>query len=345
MAKLIWLKKSVEFIGLDNVPEVPLPRHSGVAAPVLTTLQKRMLRTRRSLASSGLLEAVTWSFLSPEQAELFGGGQQELKLANPMSVELSDMRPSLLPNLITAAGRNIARGYSEIGLFEVGQSYAGDQPEDETLRAGGIRRGNMITRHWAEDKTRSVDCFDAKADALTALEAAGAPVQSLQIVQGAPEWFHPGRSGTLQLGPKNQLGWFGEIHPYVLEKLDVKGPLVAFEIVLNNIPQGKQKSATRTALKTSDLMAVKRDFAFVVNNDIAASNIEKAAKGANTALISNVTIFDVFSGESLGQDKKSIAFEVTIQPKDKTLTDAEIEIICNKVVEKVQNATGGVLRG
>ena len=200
-------------IGLDNVPEVPLPRHSGVAAPVLTTLQKRMLRTRRSLASNGLLEAVTWSFLSLEQAELFGGGQQELKLANPMSVELSDMRPSLLPNLITAAGRNIARGYSEIGLFEVGQSYAGDQPEDETLRAGGIRRGNMITRHWAEDKTRSVDCFDAKADALTALEAAGAPVQSLQIVQGAPEWFHPGRSGTLQLGPKNQLGWFGEVHP------------------------------------------------------------------------------------------------------------------------------------
>jgi len=334
--------------GLDNVPEVPLPKNSGVAKPVLTVLQKRMLKARRTLASCGLYEAVTWSFLSPEQAVLFGGGQQELKLANPMSVELSDMRPSLIPNLISAVGRNVARGISDIGLFEVGQAYAGDEPCDETLRACGVRRGNMENRHWTNSSSggaRAVDCFDAKADALEALEAAGAPVQSLQIVQGAPEWFHPGRSGTFQLGPKNQLGWFGEIHPFVLEKLDVKGPLVAFEIILNNIPQGKRKSATRAALQVSDLMAVKRDFAFLVNLDVAAGNIEKAAKGADKNLISSVSIFDVFSGGTMAEGKKSIALEITLQPKDKTLTDAEIEAVCKKVVEKVQQSTGGTLRG
>lgn len=330
-------------VGLDNVPEVPLPRQAGVAKPVLTVIQKRMLKTRRALAANGLNEAVTWSFLPKAQAELFGGGQQQLSLANPISVELSDMRPSLLPNLITAAGRNVARGYQDVGLFEIGQAYAGDQPEDETLRAGGIRRGQMVARNW-NDPARDVDTFDAKADALAALEAAGAPVQSLQVVQGAPGWYHPGRSGTLQLGPKNQLGWFGEIHPYVLEKLDVKGPLVGFEIVLNNIPEGKQKSATRPALKTSDLMAVKRDFAFVVDDDIAAGNIARAARGADKSLINNVDVFDVFAGEALGAGKKSIALEITLQPETKTLTDEEIEAICAKVVEKVQKATGGILR-
>ncbi len=331
-------------VGLDKVPEVPLPRQSGVARPVLTALQKRMLRTRRTLAANGLHETVTWSFLSARQAELFGGGQPELKLANPMSVDLSDMRPSLLPNLITAAGRNTARGFGDVSLFEVGQAYAGDKPEDETLRAGGIRRGNMIQRHWS-DGNRVVDCFDAKADALAALRAADAPTGSLQVVQGGPDWFHPGRSGTFQLGPKNQLGWFGEVHPYILEQLDVKGPLVAFEIVLNNIPQGKKRSATKAALKSSDLMAVKRDFAFVVDNDTAAGSIEKAAKGADKALISSVSIFDVFSGPSLGENKKSVALEITLQPKDKTLTEDDIEAICAKVVENVQKSTGGVLRG
>jgi len=331
-------------VGLDNVPEVPLPTYSGVAKPVLTVLQRRMLKTRRSLASKGLHETVTWSFLSGEQATLFGGGQRELQLANPMSSDLSDMRPSLIPNLVTAVGRNIARGFQDVGLFEVGQAYAGDKPEDETLRAAGIRRGNMVSRNWAGGE-RAVDCFDAKADALTALAAAGAPVQSLQVVQGAPDWYHPGRSGTFQLGPKNQLGWFGEVHPYILEKLDVKGPLVVFELILNNIPAGKQKSATRPALKSSDLMSVKRDLAFVVDSNIAAASIEKAASGADKALISKVSIFDVFVGPSLGEDKKSVALEITLQPKDKTLTDEQIEAVCAKVIDKVQKSTGGVLRG
>jgi len=331
-------------IGLDNVPDAPLPSHSGVAKPVLTALQKRMLRARRALAGCGLHETVTWSFLSHEQAKLFGGGERELQLANPMSSDLSDMRPSLIPNLVTAVGRNVARGFNDVRLFEVGQAYAGDKPEDETLRAAGIRRGKMTPRNWAHGE-RAVDCFDAKADALAVLEAAGAPVQSLQVVQGAPDWYHPGRSGTFQLGPKNQLGWFGEVHPYILEKLDVKGPLVVFETVLNNIPAGKQKSATRPALELSDLMAVKRDLAFVVDDKVAAANIEKAAKSADKGLISSVSVFDVFVGQAVGEDKKSVALEITLQPKDKTLTDEQIETVCAKVIDKVQKSTGGILRG
>lgn len=331
-------------VGLDKVPEIALPRHHAIARPVLTVLQKRMLRARRSLAAAGLFEAVTWSFLNSKQAGLFGGEQPELKLANPISSELSDMRPSLLPNLISAAGRNIARGILDVGLFEVGQVYHGLEPEDETLRVGGIRRGRMIARQW-NDGQRDVDCFDAKADVMQALEAAGAPVKNLQVVQSAPEWFHPGRCGTLQLGPKNQLAWFGEIHPYVLEQMDVKGPLVAFELVLNNIPGGKKKSATKPALKTSELMPVKRDFAFICDEDVTADKFERATLSADKTLISDVQIFDVFTGQSVGEGKKSIALEVTLQPLKKTLTDQEIEAISSKIVNKVQSSTGAVLRG
>lgn len=331
-------------VGLDKVPEVPLPRGNAIAKPVLTPLQKRLLKARRALAASGMLEAVTWSFLNEKEAKLFGGGKAELKLANPISSELSDMRPSLLPNLINAAGRNIARGALDVSLFEVGQVYHGAERSDESVRAAGIRRGQMVTRHWSE-KQRDVDCFDAKSDALQALEAAGAPINNLQIDQKAPDWFHPGRSGTLQLGPKNQLAWFGEIHPFVLEQMDVKGPLVAFEIALENIPQGRSKTAARPALKTSELMPVKRDFAFICNEDETADKFEKAARGADKNLISNVTIFDVFTGLSLGAGKKSIALEVTLQPTNKTLTDQEIDQVCNKVIEKVCTSTGATLRG
>ena len=232
----------------------------------------------------------------------------------------------------------------DVGLFEVGQVYGGDKPEDETLRAAGMRRGQMIQRNWTGN-ARQVDAFDAKADALSALSAAGAPVASLQIVQGAPSWFHPGRSGTIQLGPKNQLAWFGEVHPRVLDAMDVKGPMIAFEVVLNNIPAARQKSAARAALNASDLMTVKRDFAFIVAADLAADKLIKAAKGADKAMISDVALFDAFAGTSLGEGKKSLAIEVTLQPKDKTLTDEEIDAISAKVVAKVEQATGGMLRG
>ncbi len=343
------VEEIARIVGLDNIPNAPMSRPNAIARPVLTRLQKRTSAARRTLASRGLNEAVTWSFLPEDQANLFGGGGADVKLANPISTELSDMRPSLLPNLITAVGRNIDRGFPDVALFEVGQAYLGDKPEDETIRVAGIRRGNTRPRHWDGDM-RAVDAFDAKADVLAALEAAGAPVQSLQVVAGGPGWFHPGRSGTCQLGPQNQMAHFGEIHPRVLQALDVKGPLVAFEMMLNKIPEPKGKGGTaRAAMNVSDLQAVTRDFAFVIADDVAADKVVRAAKGADKQLITDISVFDLFEGEaaskSLGKGKKSLAIKVTLQPRDKTMTDEEIDAVAAKVVANVNKATGGTLRG
>jgi phenylalanyl-tRNA synthetase beta chain len=307
---------------------------------VLNPLQKRMLAARRMLATRGFNEAITWAFLPEAHAKLFGGGQPELQLANPISSELSDMRPSLLPNLIAAAGRNMDRGFADMMLAEVGHAYAGDKPADETLRAAGLRRGAFTGRN-VHGAARAVDAFDAKADAMAVLEAAGAAVGSLQVVAGAPAWFHPGRSGTIQMGPQNKLGFFGELHPRVLAAMDVKGPLVAFELILNAIPAAKQKGATRPPLVISDLMAVTRDFAFVVDDAVEAEKLVKAAKSADRVLISDVAVFDLYKLEG---GKTSLAIEVTLQPKDKTLTEAEIEAVSTKIVQAVSKATGGTLR-
>jgi phenylalanyl-tRNA synthetase beta chain len=277
------------------------------------------------------------------QAKLFGGGDPALKLANPISSELSDMRPSLLPNLIAAAGRNIARGFDDVALFEVGQAYSGDRPENETLRAGGVRRGLAVPRNW-QGPARPVDALDAKADALAVLDATGVQISTTQVTAEAPAWFHPGRSGAIQMGPKNKLAAFGEIHPRVLAAMDVKGPLVAFEIVLDTIPASRAKTATRAALRASDLMAVTRDFAFVVDDATEAAAVVKAAKGADKTLIGDVAVFDVFAGGTLGAGKKSLAIEVTLQPRDRTLTDQEIEQLSKRIIAQVQKATGAVLR-
>ena len=343
------VEEIVRIVGLDEIPSAPMDRPHAIARPVLTDLQKRMVRARRRLAERGLLEAVTYSFLPKRHAELFGGGARELELANPISTELSDMRPSLLPNLIAAAGRNVARGASDVRLFEVGSIYLTDEPEGEKVVAGGIRRGFSGPRHWAQAR-RPVDAFDAKADALAVLEAAGAPVSSLQIAQGgAPDWYHPGRSGLVTLGPKNVLAHFGELHPQVLEAMGVKGPLVGFEVFLENIPAARRKGTARPALKASDLMPLKRDFAFIVDADVPAAKIIQAAKGADKALISDVTVFDVFEGEKaesqFGPGRKSVAIEVTLQPREQTLTDEEIAAVADKIVEKVRKATGAELRG
>jgi phenylalanyl-tRNA synthetase beta chain len=326
--------------GLDNIPAQPMARTSAIARPVLNPLQKRMLAARRMLATRGFNEAITWAFLPEAHAKLFGGGQPELQLANPISSELSDMRPSLLPNLIAAAGRNMDRGFADMMLAEVGHAYAGDKPADETLRAAGLRRGAFTGRN-VHGAARAVDAFDAKADAMAVLEAAGAAVGSLQVVAGAPAWFHPGRSGTIQMGPQNKLGFFGELHPRVLAAMDVKGPLVAFELILNAIPAAKQKGATRPPLVISDLMAVTRDFAFVVDDAVEGEKLVKAAKSADRVLISDVAVFDLYKLEG---GKTSLAIEVTLQPKDKTLTEAEIEAVSTKIVQAVSKATGGTLR-
>jgi phenylalanyl-tRNA synthetase beta chain len=326
--------------GVDNIPAVAMERDHPIAAPVLNTLQKRMLAARRTLAARGFNEAVTWSFIPETHAKLFGGGQADLKLANPISSELTDMRPSLLPNLIAAAGRNGKRGFSDLSLSEIGHVYAGDRPQDETLRAGGVRRGQATARNWQE-APRAVDAFDAKADALAVLEAAGAAVASLQVVAGGPSWYHPGRSGTIQMGPQNKLATFGEIHPRVLAAMDVKGPIVAFEVVLNAIPVPKAKSVTRPALNASDLLPVSRDFAFVVDDAVEADKLIKAVRAADKALIAEAVVFDVFKLEGA---KKSYAIEVTLQPKDKTFTEEEIEAVSQKIITAVQKATGGTLR-
>jgi phenylalanyl-tRNA synthetase beta chain len=331
--------------GLDNVPFAEMPRLSAVARPVLNPLQRRMIQVRRTRAARGFNEAVTWSFVPEAQARLFNNGQRNrmLVLANPISSELSDMRPSLLPNLIAAASRNMARGFLDVALFEVGQAYAGEKPEDETLRAAGVRRGDRVPRNW-QGGARPGDAFDAKADALAVLEAAGAAVATMQVVAEAPSWYHPGRSGTIQMGPQNKIATFGEVHPRVLAELDVKGPLVAFEVILNAIPVAKDKGNTRPALDASDLMAVKRDFAFVLDEGIEAEKVVKAAKGVDKQLISDVAVFDRFAGGTLDPGKMSLAIEVTLQPRDKTLTEEEIEELSQKVVAGVNKATGGVLR-
>ena len=343
------VEEIVRIIGLDEIPSVPLPRPHAVARPVLTEVQRRQVRTRHLLAARGLMEAVTYSFLPKRHAQLFGGGQKELELANPISSELSDMRPSLLPNLVAAAGRNLARGQANVRLFEVGSVYLSDEPDGERVMAAGVRQGMSGPRHWAA-RPRPVDAFDAKADALAVLAAAGLNVDSVQVdAAGAPAWYHPGRSAALKLGPKKVLGYFGELHPGVLEEMDVKGPIAAFEIFLDELPARRRKGTARPALDAPDLMPVKRDLAFVVDEDVAAADIVRAAKSADKALIADVAVFDVFAGEKaaaqLGAGKKSVAIEVTLQPRKKTLTDEEIAAVMDKVVAAVAKATGGELRG
>ncbi|HWT29422.1 MAG TPA: phenylalanine--tRNA ligase subunit beta [Propylenella sp.] len=337
------VEEIVRVYGLDKVAHIALPRLETVTSRRIGPAQRRRFLAARVLAARGLNEAVTWSFLPKPQAELFGGGGPALELANPISTELSDMRPSLLPNLIVAAGRNMARGFADLGLFEVGQIYAGDRPDDERIHASAVRRGMAGPRHWATAR-RPVDVFDAKADALAVLSMIGAPIERLQTNAEGPSWYHPGRVGSLMLGPKNRLATFGEIHPRVLTALDVAGPLVAFELDLEAVPLPKSARTARSALNSSDLQAVTRDFAFVVASDVPAARIVNAAKGADKALIESAAIFDVFTGESLGQGQKSVAIEVTLQPRERTLTDEEIDKVSAAIVAAVVQATGGQLR-
>jgi phenylalanyl-tRNA synthetase beta chain len=328
-------------VGLEKVPYAALSRPHDIARPVLTTLQKRMLTSRRTLAQRGFNEAVTYAFIDERQAKLFGGGLHELKLSNAISSEMTDMRPSLLPGLLAAAGRNIARGFADFAISEVGHAYAGDRPENETLRASGIRQGHAVVKQW-QGGARAVDAYDAKSDVLAVLEACGMAAPTLQVVGQAPEWFHPGRSGTIQMGPQNKLACFGEIHPRVLKEMDVKGPVVAFEIFLNSVPAPRQKGTAKPALVLSDLMQVARDFAFVVDDKVLAADVIKAAKGVDKVLITDATVFDVFK---LPDGKTSLAVSVTLQPKDKTMTETEIDAVSAKIVAVVGKATGAVLRG
>lgn len=329
--------------GYDRIPVVPVERMTPLTVPALTSKQRRAGHVRRTLAARGLLEAVTWSFMSSAYVGLFGGGGDDLKLLNPISADLDVMRPSILANLIQAAGRNMDRGQGDVALFEVGPTYRDATPGGQDLVAAGVRAGAMVPRHWAE-AARPVDVFDAKADALAALEAAGAPAANLQVSTDAPAWYHPGRSGCLRLGP-TVLARFGEIHPSVLDALEVKGPVVAFEVLLDGVPMPKRKSGTtRPLLRLSPFQPVQRDFAFVVDAGVEADKVVRAARGADKGLIADVAVFDVYQGPGVEAGKKSLAVSVTLQPNDRTLTDAEIEAVAARIVAQVAKATGGVLR-
>ncbi len=334
--------------GVDKIVPQPMASHEAVNRKILTTLQVRTRAAKRALAARGMMESVTWSFIPAKHAVLFGGGSPALKLSNPIAADLSDMRPSLLPGLLAAAQRNADRGFGDAALFEVSGTYESDLPEGQRRAAAGVRRGTAalegVGRHW-DGNAGNAGVFDAKADAFAALEAAGAPVDKLQVEAGGPGWYHPGRSGTIKLGPKTVLGHFGEFHPKALETLDVSGALAGFEVYLDAIPEPKQKATrTKPRLDLSPYQAVKRDFAFVVDKTVQAGALTRAAAAADRNLVTGVTVFDVFEGEALGAGKKSIAIEVAIQPVDKTLTDEDFEALAEKIVANVAKQTGGVLR-
>ncbi|WP_445218924.1 phenylalanine--tRNA ligase subunit beta [Bradyrhizobium sp. Pa8] len=342
------VEEIVRIYGVDKVPMTPFERGEDARKPVLTPLQLRTRRARRALASRGIIEAVTWSFITKSAATLFGGGQRELEVANPIASDLSDMRPTLLAGLIAAAQANADRGFGDVALFEVGQLFKGDRPEDQFLAASGVRRGiassEGLGRHWSG--SAQAELFDAKADALAVLAAAGAPMQALQIVAGGPAWLHPGRSGTIQIGPQNVLGYFGEMHPRALEALGADGPLMVFEVILDRIPEAKKKpTRAKPVIELSAFQPVSRDFAFIVDRTVKAGDIVRAAQGVDKKLITGVNVFDVYEGKGIDDDKKSIAIAVTIQPREKTLTDQEIEAVAAKIVAEVTKKTGGVLRG
>ncbi|MET0708606.1 MAG: phenylalanine--tRNA ligase subunit beta [Tardiphaga sp.] len=342
------VEEIMRIFGVDKVPMTPFSRGDAPRKPILTQIQLRTRRAKRALAARGMVEAVTWSFISRAQAEVFGGGAPELALANPIAADLSDMRPSLLPGLVKAAQANADRGYSDLALFEVGQVFRGDRPQDQFIAAAGLRHGlassKGIGRHWSG--AASADALDAKADAFAVLAAAGAPMQALQIVSGGASWLHPGRSGTIQIGPQNVLGYFGELHPRAAEALGADGPLLAFEVILDRIPDAKQKATrAKPLLELSAFQPVSRDFAFIVDRSVKSGDLVRAAQNVDKKLISNVTLFDVYEGKGIDDDKKSVAIAVTMQPREKTLTDQEIEAAAAKIVAEVTKKTGGVLRG
>ena len=330
--------------GFDKIPTTSLPRLSATSRPVRDAMQRRVPLARRALGARGMNEAVTWSFLPLKQAERFGGGGADLRLLNSIASELDTMRPSILPNLIDAARRNEARGLADPALFEVGPQYKDATPAGQRMVAAGIRHNMAVPRNWA-GPARTVDAFDAKADAMAVLGAIGAPVDNMSAQAGAPDWYHPGRSGVIRLGDR-VMAHFGELHPEIVATADLGGPVAAFEVFLDAPPLPKAKATkARPPLKLSSFQPVERDFAFIVDADVEAEKLVRAARNADKALIASARVFDVYDGKGVPGGKKSIAIAVTLQPVERTLTDAEIEAASAKIVAQVAKATGAVLRG
>jgi phenylalanyl-tRNA synthetase beta chain len=333
------VEEVIRIEGLDAVPSTPLPRTPGVARPTATPEQLLERRVRRTAAARGLNEAVTWSFISEAEAAPFGGSAWIL--ANPISEEMKVMRPSLLPGLLSAARRNIARGAASVRLFEVGRRYLADA-ERPTLAI--VLAGDRLPRHWRSGKAQGFDAFDAKAEALAVLAAAGAPVDNLQALAGAASVYHPGRSARLALGPKNALAEFGELHPSILKAFDLGCPVAAAEIFLDAIPQKRGSQRMREAYRPPALQAVTRDFAFIVPQALAADQLLRAVRGADKTAIASVSLFDVFVGPGVPEGSKSLAVEVTLQPSEKSFAEEELKAISDRIVAAAAKL-GAVLRG
>ena len=339
------VEEVLRIAGFDQIPAVSLtPTASERARPALSPTRRRLGAMRRSLTARGMFEAVTWSFMPRQYAALFGGAPDELVLANPINAELDAMRPSILPNLIEACRRNADRGLADAALFETGPVYTGTGPDDQRTIVAGVRAQAAVPRNW-HGAERPVDPFDAKADALAALSAAGVSLGSLQTRAEGPEWYHPGRVGTLALG-RTALAYFGELHPGVLAALGAEGPMVGFEVMVDALPKPKAKATrARPPLVASDYPAAERDFAFILDSAVPAAEVERAARNAEKALIKAVKVFDVYAGSGIEADKKSLAIAVRLEAQDRTLTDPEIDAAAAKIVANVAKITGGVLRG
>jgi phenylalanyl-tRNA synthetase beta chain len=333
------VEEVVRIHGLDKVPSLPLARPEAVAKPTLTASQRRTRLVRRTLASRGFNETINFTFIPRDHARLFGGGDDARQLENPIAADLDAMRPSVLPSLLAAASRNQARGFNDLMPFEIGAQFQSGVPEAQANVATGLRIGSGM-RTWSKS-THPADAYDAKADVMAVLESAMGAAMTAPIKAGAPAWYHPGRSGTLALGPK-VLGHFGELHPSIVAAFGIKGPAVAFEVFLDAIPEPKSKG--RSIFAPSPYPAVERDFAFVVDAKVTADEVLKATKGADRVLIERAEVFDVYEGKGVGDGRKSLAIAVRLQPKDKTLTDPEIEAVAVKIVAAVTKATGGTLR-
>ncbi len=333
-------------VGLDDLPSVSVRADSAVTQAAETVLLGRVRQARNALTARGMHECVTWSFMNKDLAGHFGSNDNALTLSNPISAEIDQMRPSILPNLIAAAGANQARGFGNAALCEIGPVFRSVKADGQEMIASGIRTGANAPRNWSDaSAVRPVDAYDAKADALAALEACGAPAANAQIRKGASSYFHPGRSGVFALG-KTIIAQFGEIHPAILEEMDIKFPVVAFEVFLQNIPEAKKKGGTeKPYLQLASLQPVSRDFAFVVEQSVESFDLVRAAKSADKKMIADAYVFDVYAGQGVEEGKKSLALNVTLQPDDKTLTDEEIEAISQNIIAAVHAKTGGVLRG
>lgn len=336
------VEEALRLTGLDKIPAVSLPRDGGLPKPILTVRQMRAMTIRRTLASRRMIEAVTWSFVSDSEARLYGGGNVRLRLVNPISSDLVVMRPCVLPHLVGAASKNAARGFSDIALFEIGPAYADDTPEGQLLVAAGIRAGNVGPRHWAR-RPRPVDAFDVKADVMVALSVAGVPLKALQFTREAPSWYHPGRSSVVRLPDGTMVARWGELHPKVIAAQEAPTPIVAFEIFLDALPEGKKKTG-RSSFKPSPYQSVERDFAFLVDEAVPAEAVAKAAESADRSLITSVSVFDAYAGKGIPAGKKSLAISVRLEPPDRTLTEEEIEAVTKRIIANVEKATGGTLR-